>query len=141
MNAQDIIEMLSLEPHPEGGYFRETFRDEDEKGHSASTAIYFLLDKGQRSHWHRVMGSSEVWHHYSGDPLTLRISADGLSTTSHTLGTSLADGQRPQIVVPPDCWQSAESLGEWSLVGCTVAPGFDFNNFELAPPNWSPQDV
>jgi uncharacterized protein len=135
MTADDIIHLLDLKPHPEGGHFRETFRDEgDPRG--ASTAIYYLLREGERSHWHRV-DAAEVWHFYAGHPLELSTS-DGRTVTTHTLGPNLAAGERPQIVVPKRFWQSARPLGAYALVGCTVAPAFTFEGFEMAPPDWRP---
>ncbi|MEO0546903.1 MAG: cupin domain-containing protein [Pseudomonadota bacterium] len=134
MNAQDLVSMLGLEPHPEGGFYRETFRDAD----NASTAIYYLLEVGDCSHWHRVIGSSEVWHHYAGGPLALTVSPDGHDAQAFRLGPNLMQNEKPQVVVPSGWWQTAESLGHWTLVGCTVAPAFDFVNFEMAPPNWRP---
>ncbi|GGE27086.1 cupin [Agaricicola taiwanensis] len=140
MTAEEIISCLDLRPHPEGGWFRETFRDNahgPERGHS--TAIYFLLKKGERSHWHRVRDASETWHHYAGAPLILSLFQDGdRAPRTLTLSADLLAGHEPQAVVPPDCWQAAETLGDWTLVGCTVAPGFSFEAFELAPPGWSP---
>lgn len=136
--ARGIVDRFGLEPHPEGGWYRQTFSDESPGGTVRSTAIYFLLAAGERSHWHRVLHASEVWHHYDGDPIRLRLSADGMTTAEHVLGTDLAAGERPQVVVPLGCWQAAESLGAWTLAGCTVAPGFDFDQFELAPPGWEP---
>lgn len=139
MTAEEVIAALGLERHPEGGAFRETFRDTaartDDRGHS--TAIYYLLQAGERSHWHRV-DAAEVWHHYAGAPLSLHISYDGESLETLHLGPDLLTGQRPQGIVPPHAWQSAESQGDWTLVGCTVAPGFLFEGFELAPPDWAP---
>ncbi len=137
LTASQVIELLGLTPHPEGGYYRENFRD-DSAEISPSTAIYYLLEAGDCSQWHRVHGSAEVWHHYGGGPLALTLSANGHDAQSHRLGTNLNVGERPQIVVPAGWWQTAESLGHWTLVGCTVAPGFDFENFELAPPDWRP---
>jgi predicted cupin superfamily sugar epimerase len=136
--AADIIARLELKPHPEGGHFRETFRDPrlDANGRSVSTAIYFLLARGERSHWHRI-DAVEVWHYYAGSPLTLEI-ADGDGRRVVTLGPDLAAGQVPQAIVPAQAWQAAESSGDWTLVGCTVAPGFDFATFELAPKGWKP---
>jgi predicted cupin superfamily sugar epimerase len=135
--ADEIIRLLELAPHPEGGHFRETFRDpRGADGRAASTAIYFLLARGERSHWHRV-DAAEVWHFHAGAPLALSIS-DGASTRVLQLGVDLAAGARPQAVVPAGQWQAAESLGDWTLVGCTVAPGFAFEHFELAPPGWAP---
>ena len=138
-SASDIIASLDLKPHPEGGHYRETFRDADvdADGRSRSTAIYFLLARGERSHWHRI-DAAEVWHYYAGDALTLRI-ADHDGTRSITLGSDLAAGQVPQAIVPAYAWQAAESAGDWTLVGCTVAPGFDFATFELAPKHWAPE--
>jgi len=136
--ARDIIDRLALEPHPEGGWYRQTFCDADADGTVRSTAIYYLLSRGERSHWHRVRNAAEVWHHYAGDPIQLSVSADGTKAELHVLGTDLAAGEHPQLVVPVGHWQSAEPLGEWTLVGCTVAPGFDFAEFEMAPPDWEP---
>lgn len=133
-----MIERLGLAPHPEGGWFAETLRDADPDGSVRSTAIYYLLASGERSHWHRVRNATEVWHHYAGGPLRLRLSTDGHSIDEYVLGPDLAAGERPQVAVPTDCWQAADPLGDWTLVGCTVAPGFDFDAFELAPPDWRP---
>jgi predicted cupin superfamily sugar epimerase len=137
LSAADVISLLALEPHPEGGHYRETFRDpRTVDGRAISTAIYFLLARGQRSHWHRI-DAVEVWHHYAGAPLALSIfGADGTSVVR--LGSDVAAGDRPQAIVPAGAWQAAESLGAWTLVGCTVAPGFEFTGFELAPRDWSP---
>jgi predicted cupin superfamily sugar epimerase len=137
-SAAEIIARLELKPHPEGGYYRETFRDSrtDADGRSRSTAIYFLLARGERSHWHRI-DAVEIWHYYAGSALTLKI-ADDDGRWSFKLGPNLAAGEQPQAVVPPHSWQSAESAGDWTLVGCTVAPGFDFATFELAPKDWEP---
>jgi len=135
--AADIIRLLELKPHPEGGHYRETFRDARTiEGRSVSTAIYFLLARGERSRWHRI-DAVEIWHHYAGAPLALGI-ADKAGTRVARLGSDVSAGEMPQVVVPAGAWQSAESLGAWTLAGCTVAPGFDFNGFELAPPGWSP---
>jgi predicted cupin superfamily sugar epimerase len=138
-SAADIITRLDLKPHPEGGHYRETFRDSsvDTDGRSRSTAIYFLLARGERSHWHRV-DATEVWHYHAGDALTLRI-ADGGGTRSITLGPDIAVGAVPQAIVPARAWQAAESTGDWTLVGCTVAPGFEFASFELAQADWEPE--
>jgi uncharacterized protein len=139
LTAADIIRLLALEPHPEGGHFRQTFRDTAESaGRAASTAIYFLLARGERSHWHRV-DAAEAWHHYAGAPLELEISVDGDRAIERIrLGVDLMAGERPQAVVPAHAWQAAVSLGDWTLVGCTVAPGFTFSGFELAAPGWTP---
>jgi len=140
MEVADIIRLLDLKPHPEGGRFRETFRDDAKRGgRAASTAIYFLLARGERSHWHRV-DAAEVWHYYAGAPLALQIAdTDKGPIRRLRLGPDLAAGERPQAVVPPEAWQAAESLGDWTLVGCTVAPGFEFSGFEMAPKEWAPQ--
>ena len=137
-SAADIIARLALQPHPEGGHYRETFRDPrtDANGRALSTAIYFLLARGERSHWHRI-DAVEIWHYHAGHALTLRI-ADDNGQRSVRLGPDLATGEVPQAIVPPKAWQSAESSGDWTLVGCTVAPGFDFAKFELAPKGWKP---
>ena len=133
MTAAGIIALLELAPHPEGGWSRQTFRDTaGPEGRGASTAIYFLLEAGQESRWHRV-DAAEVWHFHAGAPLLLTIGA-----VEHRLGADLAAGERPQAVVPTGVWQKARSLGDWTLVGCTVAPGFDFAGFEMAPEGWEP---
>jgi uncharacterized protein len=139
LTADDVIRLLDLKPHPEGGHFREMFRDlrQVENGRAASTAIYFLLARGERSHWHRV-DAVEVWHWYAGAPLELEIAANEERIERVTFGNDLASGQRPQAVVPAHSWQAAQSFGDWTLVGCTVAPGFDFSGFELAPKGWEP---
>lgn len=135
--AEEVVALLGLAPHPEGGHFRETFRDvAPDGGRGASTAIYFLLKAGERSHWHRV-DAVEIWHWHAGAPLSLRI-ADASGRREVVLGGNLAAGERPQAVVPAHAWQAAESRGAWTLVGCTVAPAFDFSGFELAPPGWEP---
>lgn len=138
MRPEEIVRLLALAPHPEGGFYRETFRDERiVDGRAASTAIYYLLPVGEVSEWHRV-DAVETWHFYAGAPLVLTVSPDGHDAQARHLGGDLAAGQRPQIVVPAGWWQTATSLGAWTLVGCTVAPGFDFATFELAPPGWRP---
>ena len=139
LSAGDIIKTLDLKPHPEGGHFRETFRDTRMvEGRSASTAIYFLLGRGERSHWHRV-DAAEVWHYYAGTPLVLEMAAGEQSSVRRMkLGPDIAMGERPQGVVPAGHWQAAETLGDWTLVGCTVAPGFEFANFETAATDWEP---
>ncbi len=136
--AAEIIARLELRPHPEGGHYRETFRDPrtDADGRAHSTAIHFLLARGERSHWHRI-DAVEIWHYYAGSPLTLQI-ADDAGQRSVRLGSDLAAGEVPQAVVPAQAWQAAASAGDWTLVGCTVAPGFDFAAFELAKPDWFP---
>lgn len=138
MDAGAVIEALGLKPHPEGGWYVETWRDAATDGERpASSAIYYLLRAGEISAWHRV-DATEVWHHYGGAPLELRVSAGSRGVTAHRLGPDLAGGERPQAVVPPGAWQSARTLGDWTLVGCTVAPAFEFTGFELAPPGWEP---
>ena len=138
LTARDVIRMLDLQPHPEGGHFRETFRDARTHGdRSHGTAIYFLLAEDEVSRWHRV-DASEIWHWYAGAPLALRIAAPDAAATEIILGADLRANERPQAVVPPNHWQSASSLGPWTLVGCTVAPGFEFAHFEMAPEGWEP---
>ena len=139
MSAQEIVRLLDLQPHPEGGYYRETFRDTatDANGRAASSLIYFLLDAGDVSAWHRV-DAVEVWHWYAGAPLVITVSENGHDCEAVHLGADLKAGQRPQYVVPTNWWQTATSLGAWTLVGCTVAPAFDFAGFEMAPPDWRP---
>lgn len=138
MQVRDLIEKLEMERHPEGGWFKETFRDPDAvDGRAVSTAIYYLLEKGDRSHWHRV-DATEIWHFYAGDPLELSLSPDGVYVEMLMLGSDVIGGALPQIVVPKGHWQSAKPAGDWTLVGCTVAPGFDFSGFEMAAPGWEP---
>lgn len=138
-SAADMIAQLDLKPHPEGGHYRETFRDSnvDANGRSRSTAIYFLLGRGERSHWHRI-DAVEIWHYHAGDALTLQI-ADDDGIRNIRLGPDIAAGEIPQAIVPEHAWQAAESAGDWTLVGCTVAPGFEFAKFELAPKGWKPE--
>ena len=137
--ADELIRLLGMRPHPEGGHYHETFRDNPAggRGRAHSTGIYFLLRKGELSRWHRI-DVSEVWHFYRGDPLALSIAPPRGPAVRHVLGIDIAGGERPQIVVPPNAWQTARSLGAYTLVGCTVAPPFDFKGFELAPPGWEP---
>ena len=129
--AADIIARLDLKPHPEGGHYRETFRDvrTDDRGRAASTAIYFLLARGERSRRHRI-DAAEIWHYYAGSPLVLEIHEGGVMRTVR-LGADLPAGEAPQAVVPAYAWHTAESSGDWTLVGCTVAPGFEFSGFEM----------
>lgn len=139
-DADSIIAALGLQPHPEGGHYAETWRARVEaEGRPSGTAIYYLLQAGERSHWHRV-DAAEAWHYYAGAPLALSIAPGSgrVSAQRHELGTELEMGQRPQVIVPPGDWQSAQSLGAWTLVGCTVSPGFRFEGFELADPDWEP---
>lgn len=135
--AQDIIGKLGLKPHPEGGHYRETFRDTHiVDGRAASTAILFLLARGERSHWHRV-DAVEIWHYHAGAPLELKI-VDGSKEQIVRLGADIHADEIPQVTVPARAWQAAQSTGDWTLVGCTVAPGFTFDGFELAPAGWTP---
>jgi len=138
MTAAEIIAALGMARHPEGGWYAETYRDNSNGGRGHSTAIYFLLERGDVSAWHRVKDAAEVWHFYAGAPLELRMADEAEGTASLVLGVDLGAGQRPQAVVPANWWQTARSLGDWTLVGCTVAPGFDFQQFELAEPGWEP---
>jgi hypothetical protein len=136
MNADEIIEHLQLAPHPEGGSYLETWRAPTETNErAAGSAIYFLLRRGEVSRWHRV-DAAEAWHYYEGAPLELTISVDGTTERVVALGPDLAAGQRPQFVVAAHAWQRARSLGEHTLVGCTVSPAFEFAGFELAGPDW-----
>ncbi len=139
LSAEDVIARLDLTPHPEGGFFRETFRDSatDHAGRAASTAIYFLLPAGVTSRWHKV-DAVEVWHWHAGAPLHLSMAAPGDQAEEMTLGNNLAAGERPQAIVPRGHWQQAVSDGAWTLVGCTVAPRFEFAGFEIAPAGVAP---
>lgn len=142
LSAPEVIALLDLAPHPEGGHYRETYRAPPPEGagdgaRGACTLIYFLLAAGECSHWHRV-DAVEIWHWYGGGPLALHIAQDGQPPVTHRLGMDLSAGQRPQAVVPPHAWQAAEPLGPWTLAGCTVSPAFDFAGFELAPEGWAP---
>ncbi|MEM8793389.1 MAG: cupin domain-containing protein [Pseudomonadota bacterium] len=136
--ARDLIKTLDLQPHPEGGWYRETWRAEAEEGARASgTAIYYLLEAGDFSHWHRI-DATEIWHWYAGGPLSLTLSPNGHDAEAMMLGPEVAAGQRPQRIVPAGWWQTATSMGAYSLVGCTVSPGFEFEGFEMAAPDWRP---
>lgn len=139
LSADQVVKLLEMEAHPEGGFYKETFRDSrcDDAGRAASTAIYYLLPGGAVSAWHRV-DAVEIWHWYAGGPLLLSIAEDDGTRRDITLGPDLAGSQRPQGVVPRHAWQSAKSFGPWTLVGCTVAPGFEFSGFEMAPEGFSP---
>ncbi len=135
MTADKIITLLQLEPHPEGGHYRQTWQAAG-SGRAAGTCIYFLLKGDERSHWHRV-DAAEIWHFYSGSPLILSIAADAAGPRKdHVLGPDLTAGARPQILVPPHHWQAARSTGDWTLVGCTVSPGFQFDGVTLAGPGF-----
>lgn len=138
MTAEDWIERLGLVPHPEGGHYRETWRHEPTHGErGAGTSIYFLLRRGESSHWHRV-DAAEIWHFYAGAPLELRTCVEGEDVRTELLGAAPGAGEMPQRIVPPHAWQAARSLGEFTLVGCTVSPAFEFSRFELAPPGFEP---
>lgn len=141
--AKEVIAALNLAPHPEKGYFIETFRDahttSDKRSHG--TCIYYLLEgESGLSHWHRVLDATEVWHYYAGAPLRLSLSwDDGKPVRDVVLGNDLWDGQRPQAIVERGEWQHARSLGEWTLVGCTVAPAFTMESFDMAKEGWEPR--
>jgi len=138
IDAAQIIETLDLKPHPEGGHFGETWRAPAKPGErSAGTAIYYLLQAGEVSHWHRV-DAAEAWHWYAGAALELALSPDGCEVIRHLLSADITSDARPQLVIPAGVWQSARSLGDWTLVGCTVSPGFEFSGFEMAPAGWQP---
>jgi predicted cupin superfamily sugar epimerase len=139
MTLDDVIRTLALKPHPEGGWYAEMHRIDAPAGQrSPGTAIYYALGEGDRSHWHRI-DATEIWHYYAGAPIELSLAAsDDDAPQAHILGPDIAAGQRPQLIVPPRHWQAARSLGAWTLVGCTVSPGFDFAGFEMAAPDWSP---
>ena len=138
-SAEAIIAALDLRPHPEGGHFREIYRHQPlGGGRGDCTSIYFLLSAGERSAWHKVNDAAEIWNFHAGAPLALAIACDGEPVETHLLGADITAGQRPQAVVPAGAWQSAESQGAWTLVGCTVAPAFTFDAFEMAPEGWTP---
>ncbi|MCU1453115.1 MAG: hypothetical protein JWN46_1261 [Acidimicrobiales bacterium] len=137
-SAEDLIERFDLISHPEGGWYRELWRDEPpDGGRGVGSAILFLLGADERSHWHRV-DATEIWHHSAGSPLTLAVSVDGNSVVQHRLGDDLVGSEQPVVVVPAGAWQAAWPRDGWVLVGCTVAPAFEFDGFELAPPDWAP---
>jgi hypothetical protein len=139
MTPERIIKELGLKPHPEGGCYAEVYRSTDtvRGSRSACTAIYYLLQAGEVSHWHRI-DADEVWHHYAGAPLILTISEDGSETHDLILGKSFERGERAIAVAPRNTWQSARTLGDWTLIGCTVSPGFEFSGFEMAAAEWTP---
>ena len=131
MTADEIIARLELQPHPEGGHFRETWRAGN-AGRATGTCIYFLLRAGERSHWHKV-DAAEIWHWYAGAPLILSLAkTEAGPAREHVLSADLAQGA-PQVIVPEGHWQAAETTGDYTLVGCTVSPGFQFEGFTLAP--------
>ncbi|MDC0434751.1 cupin domain-containing protein [bacterium] len=137
MTPEYIIKTLDMSPHPEGGWYVETWRG-NQQPRAAGTAIYFLLEAHQSSHWHRV-DAIEIWHWYAGGALQLHVS-DGENTQVTLLGQDMVSGQFPQVIVPENAWQKAIPCDDWVLVGCTVSPGFEFEGFEMAPTNWSPGD-
>ncbi len=137
--ADEVIAALGLLPHPEGGFYRETCRDAAPPGgRGAFTAIYYLLRRGEPSAWHRIRDAAEIWHYYAGATLELAIARPGEGPSALRLGPTLDRGERPQALVPSGAWQSARTLGDWTLVGCTVSPAFEFSAFEMAPPGWRP---
>lgn len=138
-SAAAVIEALGLRPHPEGGWYAETWRAGPVDGdRPAASAILFLLAAGERSHWHRV-DAAEIWQHAAGDGLELSVWDEGhAERTTFRLAGDLEPGSVVQAVVPAAAWQSARPLGAWALVGCIVAPAFEFDGFELAPPDWEP---
>ncbi|MGA1223964.1 MAG: cupin domain-containing protein [Phycisphaerales bacterium] len=137
-SAEAIIRLLDLKPHPEGGFYRETWRDRPgDGGRGAGTAIYFLLPGGVENRWHRV-DAAEIWHFYAGAPLELSIAGHGRAPETKVLGTAMWDGERPQIEIPANAWQRARCLGAWTLVGCTVSPAFEFARFEIAEDGFTP---
>jgi len=139
IQAAAIIEKLGLARHPEGGWYRETWRaDAPPDERARATAIHFLLERGNRSHWHRV-DAGELWLWHAGSPLALSIAPDTSGPVSHiTLGPDVLQGEAPQVLVPQGHWQAAETHVGWALVSCVVSPGFEFSGFELAPPGWTP---
>jgi len=137
VGAKHIVRALQLKPHPEGGHYRETWRHKPKAGErGAGTAIYYLLQRGEESRWHRI-DAVEIWHHYAGAPLALSISVKGKTRTIH-IGPNVLRGEQPQAIVPKGAWQSGRSTGAWSLAGCTVSPAFDFAGFEIAPNGFTP---
>ncbi|MEP2530616.1 cupin domain-containing protein [Shimia sp.] len=138
MTAQDIIKKLNLQPHPEGGHYRQTWIESATcDARPAGTAIYFLLARGERSHWHKV-DATEIWHFYAGAPLKLSVAeTDAGPAFDKVLGPDLASDHFPQVIIPKHHWQSAESTGDWTLAGCTVSPAFQFEGFTLADPGFN----
>jgi hypothetical protein len=138
-DAAALIARLGLQPHPEGGHFVETYRHVPPTGgRGDATTIYYLLRAGEESRWHRVTDAAEVWAYHAGAPLALTLSADGRHIAAHRLGPAIAAGERPQVVVPAGCWQTARTSGDWTLVSCVVAPAFEYGSFEMAPAGWQP---
>lgn len=138
VTSDEIIRELHMQPHPEGGHYVQIHEDlQGVDGRPVCTSIYFLLRASEVSHWHRI-DATEVWAHHAGDALELSI-WEGGEVRRLRLGPDLLNGERPQGIVPAHAWQSARPLGEWTLVGCVVAPGFRFSGFELAPEGWALQ--
>lgn len=133
MSAAEIIAKLGLQPHPEGGWYRQTWVGPEVAGRASGTAILFLLKAGERSHWHRV-DADEIWLWHAGAPLVLSLGKDAASDVR--LGPDFLEDEVVQALVPAGWWQAARSLGDWTLVSCTVSPGFRFEGFDLAPPGW-----
>ena len=131
--ADQIIAKLGLQPHPEGGWYRQTWVGPDLHGRASGTAILFLLKAGERSHWHRV-DADEIWIWNAGAPLVLSVGAQ--RAVDVVLGPDVLGGQSAQAIVQAMDWQAARSLGDWTLVSCTVSPGFRFEGFELAAPDF-----
>lgn len=141
LSAGEVVELLGLTPHPEGGHYIETYRDfAKDGGRGSSSSIYYLLAAGEHSAWHRVTDADEIWHWYGGAPLALSTATSEGPAESFLLGNDLKAGQVPQATIRAGNWQSAVSTGEWTLVGCTVAPAFEFQSWELAPEGWAPGD-
>lgn len=139
--ARRLIVDLKLRPHPEGGWYRETWRDLPKDGtRGCGSLIYFLLDKGESSRWHRI-DATEVWHFYAGEPLLITLAQATGPKAEQMLGPDIAAGHTPQLVIPPGMWQSARAVGGWTLVGCTVTPAFEFEHLELAPEGWAPGTI
>ena len=138
-SVEELITRLGLQPHPEGGHYRETWRGPaGPDGRHIGTSIIYLLVAGRRAHWHRI-DATELWHFHAGAPCHLDVFDDETGTIrTAVLGPELTGDHHPQAIVEPHRWQSAETIGEWSLVGCTVTPAFEFDHFELAPPGWEP---
>jgi hypothetical protein len=141
-DAGSLIAALGLAPHPEGGWYRETWRaDAPEGRRAAATAILFLLEEGQRSHWHRV-DATELWLFHAGNPLNLLMAdGDAGAVGAVRLGADILAGEQPQVRIAPGAWQAAEADRGWALVSCIVSPGFEFEGFTLAPPDWAPGKV
>jgi uncharacterized protein len=139
LSATDVVKLLDMQLHPEGGHYIETFRDGDNDNRGACSSIYYLLAAGEVSAWHRVIDTAEIWHWYGGAPLALSTAAPEGPSHTIELGNDLGAGQRPQAAIPANHWQMAISRGAWTLVGCTVSPAFEFKYWELAPEGWAPE--